>query len=88
VSWEIKGKQYRKLFRNNHRQKPNLGESRRTNTYVTYSLVNKVSLETDLHGVLPYEIGTSALKASLKAQAVIARTYALRNLRRFAIDDY
>ncbi|MGM3308559.1 SpoIID/LytB domain-containing protein [Anabaena sp. WFMT] len=58
------------------------------NAYGTYSLVNKVPLETYLRGVLPYEIGTSAPKTSLESQAIIARTYALRNLRRFAIDDY
>jgi SpoIID/LytB domain protein len=58
------------------------------NAYGTYSLVNKVPLETYLRGVLPYEIGTSAPQTSLESQAVIARTYVLKNLRRFAIDDY
>ncbi|MBD2776462.1 SpoIID/LytB domain-containing protein [Iningainema tapete] len=58
------------------------------NAYGSYTLVNEVSLETYLRGVVPYEIGTSAPTAALEAQAIIARTYALRNVRRFAIDNY
>ncbi len=104
MSWEIKGKRYSQNYleisRGKNLIRVNQGEKTgnthlfagwinlQANAYVTYSLVNKVPLETYLRGVLPYEIGTSAPKASLEAQAVIARTYALRNLRRFAIDDY
>jgi SpoIID/LytB domain protein len=58
------------------------------NTYGTYTLVNQVPLETYLRGVVPHEIGTSATPAVLEVQAILARTYALRNLRRFAIDNY
>ncbi|AFZ26530.1 SpoIID/LytB domain protein [Cylindrospermum stagnale PCC 7417] len=58
------------------------------NAYGTYTLVNQVPLETYVRGVLPYEIGTNAPASAMEAQAIIARTYALRNLRRFAIDDY
>jgi len=58
------------------------------NTYGTYTLVNHVSIETYLRGVVPYEIGTGAPYAAIEAQAIVARTYALRNLHRFAIDDY
>lgn len=58
------------------------------NAYGTYTLVNKVALETYLRGVLPYEIGTTAPMAAMEAQAIIARSYALRNLRRFAVDNY
>ncbi len=58
------------------------------NAYGTYTLVNQVPLETYLRGVVPYEIGTSTPTAALEAQAILARTYVLRNLRRFAIDDY
>ncbi len=58
------------------------------NAYGTYSLVNNVPLETYLRGVVPYEIGSKAPQAAMEAQAVIARTYALRNLRRFEVDDY
>ncbi|BAY82050.1 SpoIID/LytB domain-containing protein [Calothrix parasitica NIES-267] len=58
------------------------------NAYGTYSLVNNVPLETYLRGVVPYEIGSRAPQAAMEAQAIIARTYALRNLRRFEVDDY
>jgi len=58
------------------------------NTYGTYTLVNQVPLETYLRGVVPHEIGTWAAQSVLEVQAILARTYALRNLRRFAIDDY
>lgn len=58
------------------------------NAYGTYTLVNQVNLETYLRGVVPHEIGADAPMAAIEAQAIIARTYALRNLRRFAIDNY
>jgi SpoIID/LytB domain protein len=58
------------------------------NAYGTYTLVNEVPLETYLRGVVPYEIGINAPTAALEAQAVIARTYVLSNLRRFAVDGY
>lgn len=58
------------------------------NAYGSYTLVNQVPLEIYLRGVVPHEIGTTAPTAALEAQAIIARTYALRNLRRFTIDDY
>jgi len=58
------------------------------NTYGDYTLVNLVPLETYLRGVVPHEIGPNAPYEAAKAQAIIARTYALRNLRRFAVDNY
>ncbi|MEB3229560.1 MAG: SpoIID/LytB domain-containing protein [Leptolyngbyaceae bacterium] len=58
------------------------------NAYGTYTLVNEVALETYLRGVVPYEIGLAAPRTTIEAQAILARTYSLRNLRRFAIDDY
>lgn len=58
------------------------------NTYGTYTLVNKVPTETYLRGVVPYEIGFNAPTTAIEAQTIIARTYALRNLRRFQIDGY
>ncbi len=58
------------------------------NAYGTYTLVNEVPLETYLRGVVPHEIGADAPYAAVEAQAIIARTYALRNLRRFALDGY
>ncbi|MFO5493284.1 MAG: SpoIID/LytB domain-containing protein [Cuspidothrix sp.] len=58
------------------------------NAYGTYTLVNTVPLETYVRGVLPHEIGINAPIAAMEAQAIIARTYALRNIRRFAVDNY
>ncbi len=58
------------------------------NAYGTYTLVNIVPLEAYLRGVVPHEIGLAAPPAAIEAQAVLARTYVLRNLRRFAIDNY
>ena len=58
------------------------------NSYGTYTLVNEVPIETYLRGVVPYEIGLGAPRTTIEAQAILARTYSLRNLRRFAIDDY
>ncbi|MGK7943296.1 MAG: SpoIID/LytB domain-containing protein [Microcystaceae cyanobacterium] len=58
------------------------------NSYRNYTLVNDVSLETYLRGVVPHEIGPSAPVNAAKAQTIIARTYALRNLRRFQADNY
>ncbi len=58
------------------------------NAYGTYTLVNQVPIEVYLRGVVPHEIGPSAPQTAVEAQAVLARTYALRNLRRFAIDNY
>lgn len=58
------------------------------NAYGTYTLVNNVPLEVYLRGVVPHEIGSKAPYAAVEAQTIIARTYALRNLRRFAIDGY
>jgi SpoIID/LytB domain protein len=58
------------------------------NAYGNYTLVNQVPIETYLRGVVPHEIGRNAPEPAIQAQAIIARTYALRNLRRFAIDGY
>lgn len=58
------------------------------NAYGTYTLVNLVPIETYLRGVVPYEIGLGAPRTTIEAQAILARTYVLRNLRRFEIDDY
>jgi SpoIID/LytB domain protein len=58
------------------------------NAYGNFTLVNQVPLETYLRGVVPHEIGQDAPESATKAQTIIARTYALRNLRRFQADDY
>lgn len=59
-----------------------------SNAYGNFTLVNQVPLETYLRGVVPHEIGANAPAKAIEAQTIIARTYALRNLRRFAADDY
>jgi len=58
------------------------------NAYGSYTLVNQVPLEAYLRGVVPHEIGTFAQQPVLEVQAILARTYALRNLRRFTVDNY
>ncbi|MBD2576667.1 SpoIID/LytB domain-containing protein [Oscillatoria sp. FACHB-1406] len=58
------------------------------NAYGDFTLVNRVPLETYLRGVVPHEIGASSPYASIEAQTILARTYALRNLRRFKADNY
>lgn len=45
----------------------------------TLRVINTVPLEPYLYGVLPAEIGTKAPMEAMKAQAVAARTYALKN---------
>lgn len=58
------------------------------NAYGDYTLVNEVEIEAYLRGVVPYEIAPIAPPEAIAAQAILARTYALRNLRRFAADNY
>lgn len=58
------------------------------NSYGDYTLVNKVDIETYLRGVVPHEIGANVPIAAAEAQTIIARTYALRNTRRFQADNY
>ena len=54
------------------------------------NLVNEVDLEEYLRGVVPAEMGPDQYPRldALKAQAVAARTYALRNLGEFRADGY
>ncbi|RCJ23577.1 amidase [Nostoc sp. ATCC 43529] len=104
VSWVVDGKRYspneleisteKNLIRVNKSDKPQNARlyagrlNLQPNAYGTYTLVNQVLLETYLRGVVPHEIGTDAPTAALEAQTILARTYALRNLRRFAADNY
>ena len=57
-------------------------------SYGTWSLVQKIKFDDYLKGVLPHEIGPNSPLEALKAQAVIARTWALYNSERFNIDQY
>jgi stage II sporulation protein D len=56
----------------------------------TLNLINEVSLEDYLRGVVPSEMGPEAYPQieAIKAQAVAARTYALRTLGEFAREGY
>ncbi len=71
---------YRDVFAGDMKVQPN--------AYSSYTLVNQVPIDAYLRGVVPHEIGAGAPRNAIQAQAILARTYALRNLRRFAIDDY
>ena len=56
--------------------------------YGTWTLLEKLPLERYLEGVVPHEIGAGSPAAALQAQAVLARTWALANSHRFALDGY
>ena len=58
------------------------------NSYGTYTVINSVDLESYIRGVVPYELSANPPFEAIKAQAVIARTYVLKNRHRFAIDGY
>ncbi len=58
------------------------------NAYGSWTLVEQVPLERYLEGVVPHEIGAGAPPAALAAQTVLARTWALANSHRFALDGY
>lgn len=51
-------------------------------------LINELPLETYLEAVVPSEMPSSYSKEALKAQAVCARTYALRQIRDHSLDAY
>lgn len=51
-------------------------------------VINETPLETYLKGVIPYEIGASAPLESMKAQAVTARTLAVKRVNKNAVDGY
>ena len=56
--------------------------------YGSWTLVEQVPLERYLLGVVPHEIGAGSPAAALAAQAVLARTWALRNQARYGVDGY
>ena len=57
-------------------------------SYGSWTLVQKLSFNDYLRGVLPFEIGSDAPMEALKAQAIIARTWAIYNSDRFKSDNY
>ncbi|HYC58972.1 MAG TPA: SpoIID/LytB domain-containing protein [Thermoanaerobaculia bacterium] len=54
------------------------------------NIINELNFEEYLYGVVPAEMGPSIFDEveALKAQAVAARTYAIRNLRQFESEGY
>ncbi len=57
-------------------------------SYGTWTLVQKLTFAEYLKGVLPHEIGANSPLEALKAQAVIARTWAIYNSNRFEADKF
>ncbi|MEI6615659.1 MAG: SpoIID/LytB domain-containing protein, partial [Cyanobium sp. ELA507] len=53
-----------------------------------WTLLEEVPLERYLMGVVPHEIGAGSPPAALAAQAVLARTWAVRNRGRYRADGY
>ena len=60
----------------------------KADAYGSWTFVEEVPLERYLKGVVPHEIGPNAPEEAQAAQAVLARTWALANSKRFAIDGY
>ena len=56
----------------------------------TYNVINELNLEDYLRGVVPAEMGSKIYDEveALKAQAIAARTYAVRNLGQFKREGY
>ncbi len=54
----------------------------------SYKIINELSLETYLKYVVPSEMPSSYPKEALKAQAVCARTYALRQIQEKRLEKY
>lgn len=52
------------------------------------NVINELDVEEYLLGVLPVEVSPKWAKESLKAQAVVSRTYVLKNLGRYASKGY
>tara|TARA_Y100001968_G_scaffold42327_1_gene32363 strand:+ start:3466 stop:4980 length:1515 start_codon:yes stop_codon:yes gene_type:complete len=57
-------------------------------SYGTWSLIQKLTFDKYLEGVLPHEIGANSPVEALKAQAIIARTWAFYNADRFKNDKF
>jgi len=54
----------------------------------TFNVINKLSIDEYTYGVINSEMGASNPMEALKAQAVVARSYALTNLRRHEFNGY
>lgn len=53
-----------------------------------FRIINQLNLELYLRGVVPYEMTPSWHVEALKAQAVAARTYAIRNWNKFSSQNF
>jgi SpoIID/LytB domain protein len=88
---DISSKSLIKVLRSEQDQNPRSypGNLRlQANSYGNFTLVNQVELETYLRGVVPHEITADAPYTAQEAQTIIARTYVLKNLHRFVVDNY
>ncbi|MEW6203510.1 MAG: SpoIID/LytB domain-containing protein [bacterium] len=56
--------------------------------YGSLTLINLVKVEDYLRGVVAAEMPASSPMEALKAQAIIARTYLMKNLHRHSIDSF
>lgn len=54
----------------------------------TFNIIEQISLEQYLYGVLPYEMHPSWALEALKAQAVAARTYTLKSIEKKAKEPF
>lgn len=52
------------------------------------TVINEIGLEDYINGIIPREVNPEWPIESLKAQAVVSRTYVLRNLRRHGKDGF
>tara|TARA_Y100001968_G_scaffold298816_1_gene308974 strand:- start:4422 stop:5972 length:1551 start_codon:yes stop_codon:yes gene_type:complete len=60
----------------------------KADAYGTWTFIEKVLFPQYLKGVVPHEIGPGSPEHALAAQTVLARTWAMANSTRFAIDGY
>ena len=70
-------------------------EKNRYRDYITFlvkggnfDIINHVDLEHYLYGVVPREIPASSAMDALKAQSVVARSYAVKNINKHIKDGY
>ncbi|MFH1369241.1 MAG: SpoIID/LytB domain-containing protein [Elusimicrobiota bacterium] len=52
------------------------------------TVINELGLEDYISGILPREVSPKWPKESLKAQAVVSRTYAMKNLKRHGSESF
>ncbi|MBI3548305.1 MAG: SpoIID/LytB domain-containing protein [Elusimicrobia bacterium] len=60
----------------------------RPNGDATFAVINELGMEEYLYGVIPAEMSSDWPLEALKAQAVVARTFALQNMGKFQSDGF